>query len=221
MKKLYLGCLICFGLFLPAMHAQFTGLWIVEEVKVGEETVTPVAKWFQFDADQSLAGGNGGVRNTLGTYKLDPTERTVLFHNEAGKEDEYGPFIYSIADENMQFQREEDGQQVTVVLQRASNIPQAPWDEIVGFWNLKEGEAPGSMQSIFIRWDRRFVIHTPDGRNTGIWHIDGHRPILRLISDAGDAEDSQWDFEFLENGQLKWKRKVENKEETLLLLKQE
>jgi len=221
MKKLYLVCLSYFGLFLPCLPAQFTGLWTVEEVKVGEEKRTPVAKWFQFDADHSLAGGNGGVRNMRGTYKLDLTERTVLFHNATGKEDEYGPFTYSIAGENMQFQRKEDGQQVTVVLQRASNIPEAPWDEIVGFWNLKEGRAPGNMQSISIRWDRRFVIHTPDGRKTGVWHIDGHRPILRLISDAGDAEDSQWNFEFPEKDQLEWKRKVENKEETLLLLKQE
>lgn len=221
MKKLYLVCLSCFGLFFPALHAQFTGLWTVEEVKVGEKTMTPVAKWFQFDANQNLAGGNGGVRNTLGTYKLNATESTVLFHNEAGREDEYGPFVYSITAGNMQFQRVEDGQQVTVVLQRASHIPQAPWDEMVGFWNLKEGEAPGNMQSISIRWDRRFVMHTPNGRKGGIWHIDGHRPILRLISDAGDAEDSQWNFEFPEKGQLKWKRKVENKEEALLLLKQE
>ncbi|NET34232.1 MAG: hypothetical protein F6K19_19780 [Cyanothece sp. SIO1E1] len=221
MKKMYLVGLLCLGLFYPAMQAQFAGLWTVQEVKVGTEMLTPVAKWFQFEEDESLASGNGGVRNMIGSYELDEEKGMVQFRNESGQADPMGPFAYKVDGEGMQMEREEEGQAVVVVLKRASNIPLAPWDEMVGFWGVKEGEAPGQMQSIFIRWDRRFVSRTPQGRKTGIWHIDGHQPILKLISDSGDAEDSQWTFEFLSKTQLRWKRKVAGQEETLLLVKQE
>lgn len=221
MNKMCLVGILCLALFCPALQAQFAGLWTVEEVKVGTEMMTPVAKWFQFEKDESLSSGNGGVRNMIGSYELNEERGIVEFRDENGQADPMGPFTYKVEGEGMKMERQEEGQAVVVVLKRAANIPLAPWDEMVGYWTFSEGEAPGKMQSIFIRWDRRFVADTPEGRKRGIWHIDGHQPILRLISDAGDAEDSRWTFEFLSKTQLKWKREVEDREETLLLVKQE
>ena len=221
MKKMYLVGVLCLGIFSTALQAQFAGLWTVQEVKVGTEMLTPVAKWFQFEEDERLSSGNGGVRNMVGSYKLNEEKGMVEFRNENGQTDPMGPFSYKLDGEGMQMEREEEGQVVVVVLKRALNIPLAPWDEMVGFWSLSEGEAIGQLQSIFIKWDRRYVARTPEGRKTGVWHIDGHQPILRLISDGGDAEDSQWTFEFLSKTQLQWKRKVADEEETLLLVKQE
>ncbi len=221
MKKMYLVGLFYLGLFYPAMQAQFAGLWTVQEVKVGTEMLTPVAKWFQFEEDESLSSGNGGVRNMIGSYKLDEEKGMVQFRNESGQADPMGPFAYKVDGEGMQMEREEEGQAVVVLLKRASNIPLAPWDEMVGFWTFNEGETPGHMQSIFIKWDRRYVARTSEGRKSGVWHIDGHQPILRLISDGGDAEDSRWTFEFLSKTKLQWKRKVGDKEETFVLMKQE
>ncbi len=218
---MYVVCLLCLAGAWSPLQGQLAGLWAVQEVKVGTEMVTPVAKWFQFEEDESLTSGNGGVRNTIGSYKLNDQEGTVLFHNEKGQADPMGPFTFKMDKDGLQLEREEEGQAVIVKMKRTPNIPLAPWDEMVGLWEVKKGNAPGGMQSIFIRWDRRFVAHTPEGRKRGIWHIDGHQPILRLISDAGDAEDSQWTFEFPTNTQLKWKRKTADKEETLLLVKKE
>lgn len=157
----------------------------------------------------------------LGSYRLDEEKGSVLFYDEVGKEDALGPFTYSIERAAMQLQREEEGQAVTVILQRTQEIPLAPWDEMVGLWELQKGGTPGDMQSISIRWDRRFVMRTSMGRKAGVWHIDGHRPILRLISDAGDAEDSQWTFTFPTKGQLKWEREVDGRQEVLILLRQQ
>lgn len=221
MKKMYLVGILCLGVLCPILQAQFAGLWEVQEVKVGTEMLTPVAKWFQFEKDETLASGNGGVRNMIGSYKLDEGKGMVQFRNENGQADPMGPFTYKIDGEGMQMEREEEGQAVVVVLKRAANIPLAPWDEMVGFWTFKQEEAPGQMKSIFIKWDRRYVARTPEGRKTGVWHIDGHQPILRLISDGGDAEDSRWTFEFLSKTKLQWKRKEGEEEETLLLVKQE
>lgn len=218
---MYVVCLLCLAGTWSTLQAQFAGLWAVQEVKVGTEMVTPVAKWFQFEEDESLTSGNGGVRNMMGSYKLNDQNGTVLFHDEKGQADHMGPFTYKISKDGLQLEREEEGQAVIVMMKRADNIPLAPWDEMVGVWEVKKGNAPGNMQSIFIRWDRRFVAQTPEGRKRGVWHIDGHQPILRLISDAGDAEDSQWTFEFSTKTELKWKRKTADKEETLLLIKKE
>ena len=148
-------------------------------------------------------------------------KRPCYFFNEADKADEYGPFMATIKGDQVTWEREEEGQAVKVSLSKTDAIPLAPWDKMVGSWQVESKEAlPYNMESIFVRWDRRFVIRTAEGRKTGVWHIDGHRPILRLISDEGDEADSRWTFEFLEGGKMRWQRDDEGMTGEVLLSKQ-
>jgi hypothetical protein len=180
--------------------AQITGLWQVDKVTVGEETMTPVAKWFLLTADMKTRSGNGGVENSKGTYIFDYVKSEVLFSNENGQQDPYGPFRVKMDDDKMMWTRVEEGAEVTVHLTRTNDKPEAPWDKIIGNWILTEkssGEV-GESQSIFMRWDRRYVARNGIfGENRfGVWHIHGHKPELRLISDQGDDNDSAWDISF-------------------------
>ncbi len=71
--------LILFSFFIfDKINAQLEGLWEVKRVTVGEEVMTPVAKWFDLK-DGRVYSGNGGLRNTLGTYTFDPQIQSILF----------------------------------------------------------------------------------------------------------------------------------------------
>ena len=68
------------GLFLLSalfpLNAQIQGLWGVDKVAVGEEEMTPVAKWFDLKDSGRCLGGNGGVINARADYDWDvATER--------------------------------------------------------------------------------------------------------------------------------------------------
>jgi hypothetical protein len=201
-------------LFSHPATAQLTGLWEVNKVTVGEETMTPVAKWFWLSEDMKTTSGNGGLENSKGTYIYDYVKSEVLFSDANGQKDPYGPFAVKIESDDMTWIRTEDGAMVMVYLEKTKEKPEAPWDRIVGNWvrtDQSYGEA-GENQSIFIRWDRRYVARNGlFGENRyGVWHIHAHRPELRLISDQGDANDSAWDISFDEDRMTWIERDTDN-----------
>lgn len=205
--KFLLSFTLAFLSAVISLSAQLTGLWEVQSVVVGKEQLTPVAKWFKLEADKSVTGGNGGVRNTIGTYQYDANANTLLYFNENGKADEMGSFQIKISGNGMEWHRKEEGMEVTIGLQRVEEIPLAPWDKIVGLWKWQEGDDWHHLQ---IRWDREYRLRTPQSINdtqlltleSGIWHINGHHPHLRLISNKGDEFDSEWTIQFEGNDQM-------------------
>ena len=205
-------------LFFVISHAQIEGRWLVTQVLVGEEELTPVSKWFQFESDNQLLSGNGGVLNTRGTWQFDENQQTLLFFNQNGEEDEYGGFSLNWDGDGLSLVREEDGVEVSVFLEQTSEIPLAPWDEIIGLWKRvdQKGEdlTNGLIESILIRWDRVFAITEVDNneKHFGIWHVHGHRSELSLLSGKGDAFDSKWTFEFDGPDIMIWKEMDNNME---------
>ncbi len=170
-----------------------TGLWGVTNVSVGDETMTPVAKWFQFKEDGTATGGNGWTKNTVGTWTYSQEAQELLATNDIGTKDEYGAFKVTFAGDTMRWNRMEDDMPVVVTLIPIDDMPPAPADLVKGLWDLtsvqdKSGQEvadydTSSQQFIFIRPDMRFRFRNTDGEVTnGFWHMDGHRPILTLIN---------------------------------------
>ena len=208
-------------LMISALHAQFTGLWQVDEVRVGDQVMTPVAKWFEFHQDYRLIGGNGGLRNLNGSYEQDIEAKTLLFHDAAETPDEYGPFTYKIGKDELVLKREEEGMPVSVFMSRTTEQPVAPWDQVVGRWRImKQSEGTPQMNSISIRWDRRYALRTEAGQQAGVWHINAHAPVLRMLSDAGDDQDSQWELSFPAENQMRWQQKTDHGHQEVFLEKQ-
>ena len=212
--KLTFLCTVIIILLLPTLtSAQFEGTWLVTEVKVGDEEMTPVSKWFQFDATNKILSGNGGMMNSRGAWQYDENDQSLLFF---GKEDEYGAFQIEMGGGTMSWSREEDGMAVTVYLEQTDGIPTAPWDNIIGSWTKIEqsGESLilGPIETILIRWDRVFAITELDNneKHFGVWHIHGHKPELKLLSGKGDAFDSTWVIEFDGEGNMTWRSKDES-----------
>lgn len=206
----HLGGILLFLWLSTSLSAQAQapiGLWSVTEVKVGEEVMTPTAKWFFIHGDHGLTAGNGYLTNQTGSWAWQADTQTLLFANEQGEQDPAGPFQVSVSDDHMTWQREEEGLAVTVQLQHVAEKPLAPWDRLVGLWQVVQPEDEDGADRIFLRWDRRYINRGfANGGNAGVWHFHAHRPELRLLSDQGDEHDSRWQVTFPEPDLMTWTR---------------
>lgn len=190
----------------PDQQLSVVGLWEVQLVTVGEESMTPVARWFEFRADGSQVSGNGWLQNGIGTWQYDAASSKLLTLDEAGQADEFGAFKIAFDQENhMTWERMEEGMRVKVTLTRIEQKPKGPWDKIVGGWECYQLESGASESeltiqsgakrfSYFFRWDKRYRKFDAQGRRieTGIWHIEAHDPWMWLIPDDGSEKVGQY-----------------------------
>jgi len=170
-------------LLLPIFtQAQIEGLWIVTKVQVGEETPTPVAKWFDLKADGKLLSGNGGIINTRGNWSQEKDQ--LLFQNERGQANPAGPFQIQKEENTMTWTWEEEGMLVTIHLQANQSLPKASWDYLYGNWQIAEVWRDGKLQSqlpdadqplsLFFRWDHQYTVRNASDDNLlspGIWQV--------------------------------------------------
>ena len=207
--KLVLASL--FVMLYTACSAQTVeGLWQVSQVNVGENQMTPIAKWFQFNADGSYSSGNGWLKNSEGNYTFNVENNTLEPKETSGIEDTAGPFTISFpAKGKMQWQRQEEGMLVTISLEAISQLPKAPSDKLVGLWDLTKATQEGksilaevdaeSSYYIFIRWDR---LYMENDRKMGYWHINAHRPEVTFMPHQQGAEPQSWRIVRVEDTEL-------------------
>ena len=181
------------------------GLWVVNNVKVGERNMTPNGRWMRFNADSTQQSGNGWYRHSVGTWQFSPQTNELKIVNTNGYEDTFEPFIVSFSNDTMIWKRTEDGRNVVVILSRTNELPQTYGDKLLGIWDLEESqhngenitneEAPNQKRHIFFRWDKRFVIqHAPEGSVTGVYNVNGHQPEMTWIFDDRNKERIAWKF---------------------------
>lgn len=210
--KLFLTAVILFALILSSisvMAQDIQGFWGITEVKVGDELMTPVAKWTKINADKTFQSGNGWQQNSIGTWTYDKKKRA--YHPRetygTGLEDEAGPLTVSFKDDKMIWERKEEGMKVVVTLQRITQLPMSPADLLTGLWDLTKvvnaGQVvtseidPENKYYIFIRADRVFLERTPENeRKYGLWHINGHKPEVTFIRNDQNKENEVWHVSF-------------------------
>jgi len=168
---------------------EIHGLWEVSKVTVGQEIMTPVAKWFWINKDQSYSSGNGWLQNDVGSWNLD--DGYFSTKSTYQPRDSFGQFKIQLTDTTMTWEREEEGEQVVVYIRRSHGIPVAPADLLTGLWKPeKDGK-----ESLFIPWDRIYVTRDLEGNKlTCYWHINGHRPEVTFLPHDKGAHE-QWKVE--------------------------
>jgi len=210
MKK-ELNSLVVFALILIpfstyAQEETVIGFWEVEVVEVGEENMTPVAKWFKINTDGTYQGGNGWLQNGQGNWNYDAKNKIYSSTDSLDIADEFGGFSVSFHNEKMMWEREEEGMHVKVTLLPIEKLPMAPADYLEGIWDLVE--ITENAQSIlndfdkenkhklFIRWDRIYIHFSSEGKKlTGYWHIHGHKPEITLLPHQEDGKPESWRIE--------------------------
>ncbi len=177
------------------------GLWKVDNVSVGNEALTPTAKWFLFQPAGEYETGNGWVQNGLGTYNFD-SDKQELWQAINGEADPKGAFTVSMDEETMTWRRWEEGMEVIVSLSRTKEKPLAPWDMIQGNWTIQKAEGydkdSGELKSeymldperYYLGWDRRYRKYDKNDQpiETGLWHIEAHSNWLWTISDKDNTK---------------------------------
>lgn len=195
-------------LFCLSANAQITGLWEVKEVTVGDEAMTPVAKWFQFNEDKTSQSGNGLSQNNAGTYIVTPDNSVLIFTDQYGKTDEFGAFQVSLNNDGMVWDRVEEGQAVKVKLQKVDKKPVGLWDQAIGKWKLVESTIHDKVgnQQIVMQWDREYSTSSglfPEN-TSGIWHIATHQPHLKLLSFNEDLPYLDFTISFFQDYRMIW-----------------
>ncbi len=208
MNRIYIFGLLAILVFSSCKKDQsIVGLWLVESVKIGDEEMTPNARWTRFHADFTQESGNGWFQHSIGTWQLDSESDRLKIINTNGINDNNEAFQISINGEEMTWTRTEEGQALTVNLIRIEKLPQTHGDQILGLWKLEEskGEGPyfkASSESddyLFFRWDKRFVIGTNEGKINGVYNTHGHKSELELIPYGNQYERYFWKIEFNDN----------------------
>lgn len=210
MKK-ELNSLVVFALILIsfstyAQEETVIGFWEVEVVEVGEENMTPVAKWFKINTDGTYQAGNGWLQNGRGNWNYDAENKMYSSTDSLDITDEFGGFSVSFHNEKMVWEREEEGMHVKVTLLPIEKLPMSPADYLKGIWDLVEiTENEQSIlndfdkenkHKLFIRWDRIYINFSSEGKKlTGYWHIHGHKPEITLLPHQEDGKPESWRIE--------------------------
>ncbi|WP_406682801.1 hypothetical protein N1F78_08860 [Seonamhaeicola sp. MEBiC1930] len=209
MKKSIFSFIVIFLLFGCENKSTIEGLWIVKSVKVGEEEMTPNARWTRFNSDLTQESGNGRFQHSYGTWNLDKNSNELSIINSNGLEDLNDPFVISINENELIWKRTEEGQNIQVTLERSSKLPETYGDKILGLWKLEKAISNGNYfeesdkkeinDYIFFRWDKRFVIGSEKGRVNGVYNVHGHKPEVELIPYGDQVKRDFWEIQFDEN----------------------
>lgn len=195
--------LFCYGC---KPELKIEGLWGVISVKVGEQEMTPNARWVRINPNGTQESGNGWFQHSIGTWET--TDDQLKMINTNGLEDGYGGFQYRLIDQEMIWKREEENQSVEILLKRASKLPKTYADQLLGLWQLEEASGSGNYFSdtvkpqdyLYFGWDRRFLINTSLGKFRGVYHVNGHRPLVEFIPNDENLIRNRWEIDFQEDG---------------------
>jgi hypothetical protein len=101
-----------FVLFGISVYAQVEGLWEINKVTVGDQTMTPLAKWTRINSDFTYQSGNGWLQNSEGNWTFDKSLNQFLPIEKNGIVDDFGPFEVEIIKDHMTWTRIEAGDEV-------------------------------------------------------------------------------------------------------------
>ncbi|TDQ27581.1 hypothetical protein [Tenacibaculum caenipelagi] len=185
---------------------SIVGLWLVEKVKIGNEEMTPNARWVNFKKDSTQTSGNGWFQHSFGAWKLKGSLLSI--ENKNGISDTAEPFNVELKDETMKWSRIEDGENVVVLLKRINKIPTSKGNELLGLWKLKSNNFNDNgninkvddESTLFLKWDNTYVQqNSSEKKEFGIYKIHGHKPELQMVNYGENPKFKFYNFSLKDN----------------------
>ncbi|WP_319482228.1 hypothetical protein [uncultured Draconibacterium sp.] len=209
-KMIYFVAIVAIFAFVSCTDKpNIEGLWVVEKVNIGDQEMTPNARWTRFNSDHTQQSGNGWLQHSYGRWNLDEEAHELSVVNENGIKDPAEPFKVTLEKDQMIWTRNEEGQNVEVLLKRSAHLPATFGDQLLGLWKLEDVVGDGvyfgvedakvGKASIFFRWDGRFDIRSGKGRVRGVYNVHGHKPEVELIPYGDNLNRDFWAIDFNEN----------------------
>lgn len=181
------------------------GLWLVKKVKMGDQEMTPIARWMRFNKDSSQVSGNGWLQHSMGSWSYNLKSNTLSITNTNGIADEFEPFQVNLQDQIMKWNRTEDGRPIEVTLERIHKLPTSEANKLYGLWRfdsifeddkeISKTLNPSKKGMLFLRWDGTYELRNyPEGEQYGIFKTHAHRPQLDMVSYSKEPEYQFYEF---------------------------
>ncbi len=199
-SKIILVILNVFVISFSLYSQNILGLWEVKSVTVGDQSMTPIGRWTQFNDDSTYYSGNGWQQHSCGTFGM--IESQLKLQEKNGIIDPFGAFeVLKLNSDTMIWKRVEEGDEIEVILVKAYKKPESLSNKIIGLWQIKSNSISNNSYLHF-RWDR-VLIDCYDGlsKKIGYWQINGHKPILTLIFE--EETFVKWEIYSLTDSMLK------------------
>lgn len=198
-------------------NAQIHGLWETTSVKVGDEIMTPIAKWSNLHQDGIFTSGNGWLQNSDGNWEYDEETHELTMTALTGFDDTFGAFkVEMINDDEITWTRVENGETVIVTNKRILMKPKHPATLAVGLWVVKEATFGGQIKTtefvetefhaVFLKWDNEVQEINGEVRRSGIWRVPGHKSVIDILYYDGSKPLQYWDLDFDGEESMKWTR---------------
>jgi len=221
MNNLRIGLLILVTFLLTSCKNEQTqkenailGLWVVKKVKMGDQEMTPIARWMKFNADSTQTSGNGWLQHSVGSwyYKID--SKLLKVENFNGVVDEFNdPFKVNFSNKNMIWKRKEGDFDVTITLEKINEIPTSEANKLYGLWKLdtifengkeiSDSLNPSKKAMLFLRWDNTYELRNyPRGELYGIFKTHAHRHQIDMVSYSKIPKFQFYEFKFDGNNLL-------------------
>lgn len=198
--------IIALSFFSCKKTKRIEGLWIVQSVVVGDEVMTPNARWMKFNSDFTQQSGNGWFQHSIGTWNFNQNSQELSIENTNGLIDQNKPFEVSFETNKMIWKRIEEGQNVKVTLEKTNELPKTYGDKLLGLWKLEKSNGNGiffdesieNNEYLFLRWDKKFLTNSSNERIRGVYNIHGHKPEIEFIPNNDKIKRSFWEIEYNE-----------------------
>ena len=207
-KILTLFFLIFFNNLLAQTVNELHGLWWITKVSVGNNEMTPNAKWTRFNADFTQQSGNGWFQHSKGTWQFDSDTKKLDVITDNGIIDPYGPFSIYFEGDLLKWSRYEDGEKVIVTLEKGDELPLTYRDQLLGLWGVKEpigrsayfSDASNQGDYFHIRWDGKYVVGKEGRKEYGVYNVHGHKPQIEFIPYNDNLPRTFWTITFQDQG---------------------
>ncbi|NMM50865.1 hypothetical protein [Marinigracilibium pacificum] len=192
--KLIIITLLLSVQIISAQDNSLNGLWEITSVKVGDEQMTPIGKWTRINGDGTYESGNGWIQNGAGRWSFNKTEKLISLKDDYIKEDIDVPFSITFRDNEMIWERKEEGTNVKVHLKRIDELPREHAEKLVGVWEKVENK---NEEILMLRWDRVFVKRIDGKQSGGYWHPHAHKPEIGFINYDNSKPHEYYQVEFV------------------------
>lgn len=181
-----------------SIERKFEGLWLIEKVQVGEDEMTPIARWTRINKDHTQSSGNGWLQHTVGNWYYDAQSKEIALESTFGIKDEYGGFQVDFEGNKMIWIRKEDEHKVVVQLTKINELPIAPANLLMGVWKQTDSKK-GQEDYLFFRWSHIVVKgRAGEGRQFGMYKTHPHTNEIEVIYFGDELEQEKWKYR-LEN----------------------